>query len=91
MREFGCGVICVRYHRPVPDNFRERSAKDERVSELALPIGGDQDRDAPFSKFESASLSSLRYSLIRAVYLAAIAVATLGWLWFLVWMAEQLI
>jgi hypothetical protein len=23
----------------VPDNFRERSAKDERLSELALPIG----------------------------------------------------
>jgi hypothetical protein len=31
------------------------------------------------------------HELMRAIYLAAIAVATIGWLWFLVWMAKQLV
>jgi hypothetical protein len=32
-----------------------------------------------------------RYSLVRAVYFAAIGVATLGWLWLIAWIALQLI
>jgi len=39
----------------------------------------------------NASLSNWRYNLARAVYLAAIAVATLGWLWLLTWMVKQLV
>jgi hypothetical protein len=36
-------------------------------------------------------LSSRRDSFVRAVYLAAIAVATLGWLWLIAWCAMHLI
>jgi hypothetical protein len=31
------------------------------------------------------------HMLMRAHYILAIVVATIGWLWFLVWMAEQLV
>jgi hypothetical protein len=44
-----------------------------------------------FGKRESAALSSLRYSLVRAIYLAAIAAATVGWLWLIAWCASWLI
>jgi hypothetical protein len=34
---------------------------------------------------------SLKSRFARAIYLAAIAVATLGWLWFFAWIARKLI
>ena len=34
---------------------------------------------------------SLKSWIARAIYLAAIAVATFGWLWFILWIARQLI
>ena len=32
-----------------------------------------------------------KYGIIHAIYLAAIGVATIGWLWLIVWIAMQLI
>ena len=34
---------------------------------------------------------SLKSRLTRAIYIAAIAVATFGWLWFFLWIVRQLI
>jgi hypothetical protein len=36
-------------------------------------------------------VSGRRQRLVRAVYLAAIASATLGWLWLIAWIALQLV
>jgi len=33
---------------------------------------------------------SLKYRFARAIYLAAIGVATLGWLWLFAWIARKL-
>jgi hypothetical protein len=44
----------------------------------------------PLHEVESAPVSGRRNSLMRTVYLAAIAVATLGWLWLIAWIARQL-
>jgi hypothetical protein len=38
-----------------------------------------------------ARLPALRHGLAHVVYIAAIAVATLGWLWLIVWIALELI
>lgn len=38
-----------------------------------------------------ASLTSVRQSLFNAVYLVAIAIATLGWLWLLAWCTMELV
>jgi fatty acid desaturase len=40
---------------------------------------------------KNAQATARRYYLVRAVYLAAIGVATLGWLWLIAWVALQLI
>jgi hypothetical protein len=37
------------------------------------------------------SLTSVRQSLFNAAYLFAIAIATLGWLWFLAWCTMELV
>jgi hypothetical protein len=51
-------------------------------------------QDRPNNRPKSAEptpLSSLKSRLARAIYIAAIAVATFGWLWFFLWIARQLI
>jgi hypothetical protein len=49
------------------------------------------DQDRPFQSAEDAGPSARSYSLVRAVYLAAIGVATIGWLWLIAWIAMQLV
>jgi hypothetical protein len=53
-----------------------------------IPLGGFV---GPERQSTANVESSMRHVLMRAVYLAAIAVATIGWLWFLVWAATQLV
>jgi hypothetical protein len=40
---------------------------------------------------KNVALSSPWDSFVRAVYLAAIVVATIGWIWLIVWIAMRLI
>jgi hypothetical protein len=49
------------------------------------------DQGRPFPSAEAAAPSARSYSLVRAVYLAAIGVATIGWLWLIAWIAMQLV
>jgi hypothetical protein len=49
------------------------------------------DQNTPLQSAEPAPLPALRYSLAHAAYIAAIAVATLGWLWLMAWIALKLI
>jgi hypothetical protein len=49
------------------------------------------DQNRPFPSAEDAAPSARSYSLVRAVYLAAIGVATIGWLWLIAWIAMQLV
>jgi hypothetical protein len=49
------------------------------------------DQDRPFQSAEDAAPSARSYSLVGAVYLAAIGVATIGWLWLIAWIAMQLV
>lgn len=44
-----------------------------------------------FQLAESAPAPARKYSLVCSIYLAAIAVATLGWLWVIAWTGLQLI
>jgi hypothetical protein len=48
------------------------------------------DQNTPRSA-EPAPSPALRYRLARATYFAAIAVATLAWLWLIAWIALKLI
>jgi hypothetical protein len=45
----------------------------------------------PSQSAKNAPFTAWRYSLVRAVYLAAIAVATVGWLWLIACCAVWLI
>ena len=45
----------------------------------------------PSDSAKNAQATARRYYLVRAVYLAAIGVATLGWLWLIAWVALQLV
>lgn len=48
-------------------------------------------QNMPLQFAESAApVSRRRYNLSRAIYVAAIAIAMLGWLWLLAWIATQL-
>lgn len=40
---------------------------------------------------ENAPAAARKYDLVRAAYLAAIGVATLGWLWLITWIAFQFV
>jgi hypothetical protein len=48
-------------------------------------------QNMPLQSAEPTPLSARRYGLVRAIYLAAIAVATFGWLWLIAWIAFQLV
>jgi hypothetical protein len=56
---------------------------------LAEPTVIDQKHDV--SSFGNALRSARRYGLVYAVYVPAIVVATIGWLWLIAWTAMQLI
>jgi hypothetical protein len=49
------------------------------------------DQNTPLQSAEPAALPALRYRLVRVVYFAAIAVATIGWLSLIAWTALKLI
>jgi hypothetical protein len=49
------------------------------------------DQDGPFQSTEDAAPSARSYSLVRAVYLVAIGIATIGWLWLIAWIAMRLV
>jgi hypothetical protein len=49
------------------------------------------DQNTPLQSAEPAPLPALRYRLVRVVYFAAIAVATIGWLSLIAWTALKLI
>jgi hypothetical protein len=49
------------------------------------------DQKHAVSSFGNALRSARRYGLVYAVYVPAIVVATIGWLWLIVWIAMQLI
>jgi hypothetical protein len=49
------------------------------------------DQNAPLQSAEPMPLPALRHGLAPVVYIAAIAAATLGWLWLIVWIALKLI
>jgi hypothetical protein len=44
-----------------------------------------------FQLAKNASFTAWRNSLVRAIYLASIGVATIGWLWLIAWCALWLI
>ena len=49
------------------------------------------DQNMPFQSAKNAPVKAWRNSLVRAIYLASIGVATVGWLWLIAWCALQLI
>jgi hypothetical protein len=49
------------------------------------------DRNPQFQSAAPAPLLNRRYSLVRAIYIAVLAAATLGWLWLIAWIAVKLI
>jgi len=48
------------------------------------------DQTPPLQSVAGGTRTAFTHRLVHAVYLAAIAVATLGWLWCIVWLALQL-
>jgi hypothetical protein len=51
----------------------------------------DLRQSTPHEVMVSQDRRSLKSRFARAIYLLAIAVATLGWLWFFAWIARKLI
>jgi hypothetical protein len=51
----------------------------------------DLRQSTPHEVMVSQDRRSLKSRFARAIYLAAIAVATLGWLWFFAWITRTLI
>lgn len=37
------------------------------------------------------AIAARKYGLMHAIYLAAIVVGTIGWLWFIAWIAMRLV
>jgi hypothetical protein len=56
-----------------------------------LPSSRVIGQNAPLQSEEPAPVSARKYNLMRTVYIAAIALATLGWLWLIGWIALQLV
>ncbi len=48
------------------------------------------DQDASFQAAKPEASGYGKYSLACGIYLVAIAVATIGWLWLIAWMALRL-
>ena len=55
-----------------------------------IPLGGFV-RTGPERQIMTNVESSMGHMLMRALFLAAIAAATIGWLWLLVWLAALLV
>jgi hypothetical protein len=116
MREFRCGVICLRYHCRTGQFPRKFGLTVAKPPGHHIPLGdlssvrvlghGAVRRNDGSTVFLSPGASeqmkaiqssdgqhrpSRRSRLVNAAYVLALAIATLGWMWFIVWIAMQFI
>ena len=47
--------------------------------------------DRLFDLRSSDAIPARKYGLMHAIYLAAIVIGTIGWLWFIAWIAMRLV
>jgi hypothetical protein len=72
-----------------PQNLPPRQKLSERIGETCV---SDQLFDSKVSDDACTdTVPERKYGIVHAIYLAAIGVATIGWLWLIAWCALQLI
>jgi hypothetical protein len=80
MGDFRCSVIRVRYHC--------RTGQFPQVRTTSAKPSGDH---IPLAALFIVREKRMRYHWMKVVYLLAIALAMIGWLWFIGWCAFRLI